>query len=174
MDTTWITIVSFIITLTAFPTLVGIFWKEIFQNRKEKSAEAKKKRREELQASVREVIQEELKPVDESIKRLDKKVELVADGTVSSLRNDIKDCFYKCSEKGFRSDYDYKNIHSLYASYKNLGGNSFIDDIIHRFDALPPHDEFIKHTKDNHTIQHEDNIYLKNIKNEGGASVCGR
>ena len=60
------------------------------------------------------------------------------------IRNDIKNCYYESLEKGYRNDYDFKNIHDLYEAYKNLGGNSFIEDIMVRFDKLPPKDVYKK------------------------------
>ena len=59
------------------------------------------------------------------------------EGTKCSLRNDILTLYYKCCEKGYRNDYDYQNIHEMYDAYQELDGNSFIKDIMKRFDELP-------------------------------------
>lgn len=80
--------------------------------------------------------------VQNEIKEVNDKLDRVADGTLSTLRNDILNCYYKCREKGFRNDYDYTNIHDLWDAYKALNGNSFVEDVMNRFDNLPPKEEF--------------------------------
>ena len=60
----------------------------------------------------------------------------IGGGTLSSLRNDILTCYYRCVEKGYRNDWDYTNIHDLYKSYSELHGNSFVADVMERFDNL--------------------------------------
>jgi len=78
-----------------------------------------------------------LKPISDKIDKIDKKLDATAEGTLASLRNDILTLYYKCCEKGYRNDYDYQNIHEMYDAYKELDGNSFICDIMKRFDELP-------------------------------------
>lgn len=78
-----------------------------------------------------------LKPISDKIDKIDKKLDATAEGTLASLRNDILTLYYKCCEKGYRNDYDYQNIHEMYDAYKELDGNSFITDIMKRFDDLP-------------------------------------
>lgn len=76
----------------------------------------------------------ELRPI---IERLGK----IEGGTLSGLRDDILTCYYRCLEKGYRNDWDYTNIHDLHDAYTTLGGNSFIADIMTRFDNLPTKEE---------------------------------
>ena len=78
-----------------------------------------------------------LKPISDKIDKIDKKLDATAEGTLASLRNDILTLYYKCCEKGYRNDYDYQNIHEMYDAYQELDGNSFIKDIMKRFDELP-------------------------------------
>ena len=82
-------------------------------------------------------IKEILKPISNKIDKIDKKLDATAEGTLASLRNDILTLYYKCCEKGYRNDYDYQNIHEMYDAYQELDGNSFIADIMKRFDELP-------------------------------------
>ena len=145
----WYQIVSLIVSALAIPTLFGFVWKDIYEKRKENSDKQKAKRKQEFQENVREVIRSENKPVIEKINCIDEKLDKVSNGTLSTLRNDIKDCFYACVEKGYRNDYDFKNIHDLYDTYKDLNGNSFIEDIMVRFDALPSKEEFTNKVKNN-------------------------
>jgi len=145
MDTSWIPVVSLIVSALSLPTIASLFWKDWHDKKKEKSEEAKEKREEELRKNVRAVVVEENEPIKKSIDRIDLKIDLVSEGTLCTLRNDIKNCFYECVDKGYRNDYDYQNIHDLYDAYKKLGGNSFIEDVMYRFDKLPPKEEFVRH-----------------------------
>lgn len=180
MDTSWIPLASLIISTLALPTLAGLIWKDIHEKKKEKSKEEKEKKKREFQENVREVIQDELRPLNKTVKVMESKINLVADGTESSLRNDIKDCFYSCSDKGYRNDYDFKNMHDLYDSYKRLGGNSFIEDIMHRFEALPPKEEYMRRKAEEDKHKKAEQLKLarlakgnKKLIKEGGASANG-
>lgn len=83
-----------------------------------------------------------LVPIELKIDKIDNRLKHTADGTLASLRNDILKCYYECYDKGYRNDYDYQDVHDLYEAYKELDGNSFIDNIMVRFDALPTEEEF--------------------------------
>lgn len=76
-----------------------------------------------------------------------KQLNCISNGTLSGLRNDILDCYYRCLEKGYRNDWDYTNIHDLYNSYLDLGGNSFVADVMDRFDKLPTKEQWEKGEK---------------------------
>ncbi len=71
----------------------------------------------------------------------------ISNGTLSGLRNDILNCYYRCLDKHYRNDWDYTNIHDLYESYTALGGNSFIADVMDRFDKLPTKEQWEKGDK---------------------------
>lgn len=96
---------------------------------------------EKLTETLNNTIQEAIKPLTEKIDGLDKKLAATAEGTLATLRNDILTCYYRCREKGYRNDYDYQNIHDLYEAYVALDGNSFVEDIMNRFDNLPVKEE---------------------------------
>ncbi len=102
------------------------------------------KRRDERKQEIREIVVESVQPINAQINDLSSKVDginnqlkKVEDGALSTLRNDILTCYYRCAEKGYCNDYDYTNIHHMYESYEALKGNSFVADIIKRFDKLP-------------------------------------
>lgn len=146
-------IICQVITILAIPSTIGLLWKYLFDRKVKRSEEYKKLKKKEFQDNVREVIREEVKSeveplndkIDKVVKQNEKmtnKLELVGDGTLCSLRDDILSSYYKCSEKKYRNDYDYQNIHDLYEAYKNLDGNSFVADVISRFDALPTKEEY--------------------------------
>ena len=87
------------------------------------------------------------KMIDDKVNPISKKLNAIGDGTLSSLRNDILTCYYRCVEKGFRNDWDYTNIHDLYESYAELDGNSFVADVMKRFDELQTREQFEKAKK---------------------------
>jgi len=82
-------------------------------------------------------IEKLLRPIEEKLNIITKQLSATSEGTLASLRNDILLYYYKCCDKGYRNDYDYQNIHDLYDAYDGLGGNSFINDVMKRFDTLP-------------------------------------
>lgn len=88
---------------------------------------------EELISRIKIIVQ----PLNDKLDKVDTKLSATSAGTLATLRNDILTCYYRCREKGYRNDYDYQNIHDLYEAYDALDGNSFIKDIMDRFDKLP-------------------------------------
>lgn len=111
------------------------------------------KRRDERKQEIREIVVESVQPINTQINDLSNKVDgindqlkKVEDGALSTLRNDILTCYYRCAEKGYCNDYDYTNIHHMYESYDALKGNSFVADIIKRFDKLPRKEDTKKHS----------------------------
>ncbi len=109
----------------------------------------KQKQDEETKTDMRHIVREELIPVREDIKGVDARISRVEDnqeilksGNIAALKNDILDAYYKCNKKGYRNDYDYQTVHTSFESYKGLGGNSFIEDVVARFDNLPTKEEW--------------------------------
>lgn len=107
----------------------------------------KKERREEITEIVSSVISEKTVPLTDEVKSIEHKLDKVADGTLSTLRNDILTCYYKCVDKGYRNDYDYQNVHHMFDSYRELNGNSYVADVVERFDKLPTKEEWEKKKK---------------------------
>jgi len=93
--------------------------------------------RQERKKDVLESVSEVVRPLENKIDTLTKKLDKVEEGTLSTLRNDILTCYYRCVEKGYRNDYDYQNIHHMYEAYAELHGNSYVADVMKRFDDLP-------------------------------------
>ena len=106
---------------------------ELLDLREEKHRQARR-------ADLEEILSQRIDPINA-------KLDILSDGTLSSLRNDILTCYYRCREKGYRGDWDYTNIHDLYEAYKELHGNSFIDDVMKRFEALPAKEDAIKKSR---------------------------
>lgn len=114
-----------------------------------------KERREERKQEIREIVVESVEPINAQINDISNKVDgindqlkKVEDGALSTLRNDILTCYYRCAEKGYCNDYDYTNIHHMYESYDALKGNSFVADVVKRFDKLPRRED-VKKKKSN-------------------------
>lgn len=143
-------------------TLIGLFLtryiKKQFKQKDEFEEFQKQKQDEKNRTDMRHIVREELVPVREDIKgvadrvsRVEGNQEILKSGSISALKNDILDVYYKCNKKGYRNDYDYQTVHTSFESYKGLGGNSFIVDVVFRFDNLPTKEEWEKEQKQEKT-----------------------
>lgn len=166
-DTIWfessavISIVGTVLAIAlsvAIPLVIKHYLQKYIDARDAKNVELEQlrhdKRHEERKQEIREIVVESVEPINSQIEGLSNKVDgindqlkKVEDGALSTLRNDILTCYYRCAEKGYCNDYDYTNIHHMYESYDALKGNSFVADIIKRFDKLPRKEETKKKPK---------------------------
>lgn len=138
----WYHIVTLIISALSLPTIAGLVWKDIYEKKKQDIKRKNQLEEKEEQEVLRTVIKEEMVDAIKKVDVISDQLIKVSDGTLSSLRNDILTCYYRCHEKGYRNDYDYQNIHDLYKAYTELHGNSFIKDVIKRFDNLLTKEQF--------------------------------
>lgn len=144
---------------TAVTTAVGLIITRVVKNHYKKKdedaervaaelAELKQRRdsenRSALKQDMQQIVDKAVEPVNKKIDILMDKVSKTEEGTLSSLRNDILTCYYRCVEKGYRGDWDYENIHHLYAAYNELNGNSFVKDVMKRFDELPTKEDYLR------------------------------
>lgn len=53
----------------------------------------------------------------------------IADGQKCQLRTAMLNTYYHCKDRETIRQYERENFDKLYAAYKKLGGNSFVDDI---------------------------------------------
>lgn len=53
----------------------------------------------------------------------------IVDGQRCQLRTAMLNTYYHCRDKETIRQYERENFDKLYAAYKKLGGNSFVDDI---------------------------------------------
>lgn len=141
---TWFQIVSLALSTLSLSTLFGLVWKTLYDKKMAESDHVKKLKEEEHLIEMRKMIADEVAPIGETIAQIKDKLDQVGDGTLSSLRNDILKCYYDCLAKGYRNDFDYENLHDLYTSYDGLNGNSFVADIVKRFDELPTKEQYRK------------------------------
>jgi hypothetical protein len=144
---TWLPIVSLVMTILGIPTLSTLVITDIYKRRKENSQKVKEQKQKELIDSMRIVVKEETEPLKADIKDMLKKVELSSAGTLASLRNDLLNCYYECCDKGYRTADDIKNWQDMLEAYHNLGGNSFITEInllFSKLDSEEQHKEKMK------------------------------
>ena len=143
-------------------TVIGIIIKRSFdkyfknkdeeQARKEaalKEAEELKKAEEErkLESIINKVVELHTEKKKKKLEEVEDKLGKVANGTVDTLRDRILSAYYKCLDKGYRTQYDFENVHHMNTDYINLDGNTFVADCIQKFDALPSEEEFNKAKK---------------------------
>ena len=89
-------------------------------------------------------IQSKIDELDVKVTKIDNRLAKVEDGTLDTLRDRILSAYYKCKEKGYRTQYDFENVHHMYKDYLALDGNSFVEDCMKKFDALPGEEDFNK------------------------------
>ena len=142
----WVqTIITVVVSALITAIISGIIGRALKKHYEEKDAEDRVlKEQEEAQRKdlIVTVLRDEIKPISDTIEKLSDKLEKIGEGTLSSLRNDILTCYYRCREKGYRNDYDFQNMHDLYEAYSGLNGNSFVADVMDRFDKLPTKEEY--------------------------------
>lgn len=125
-----------------------------FKKKDEMQAASEEQNEQRRKAEMNEIVKAEIEPLTNNISELQKSIEYISEGTLSSLRNDILICYYRCVEKGYRNDYDMTNMVDMYHAYVTLHGNSFVKDVMDRFKSLPSKEEF-KELNENKQTQHK-------------------
>ena len=142
----WVTSLISIVGSAIVTTVVSLVLTRVinrqFKQKHEAQEALEERRTSERRTEIDTLIKDELNPIQENIKTLQEGIDKIGEGTLSSLRNDILTCYYRCSEKGYRNDYDTTNLLDLNTAYKGLHGNSFISDVVTRFMSLPTKEEF--------------------------------
>lgn len=146
---TWASILVAIISALVGPLCVAVVNHRIKKTEK-KEQELHEERKAERRREIKEVVDDSISPLRQDLKDANDKLTAVSEGTLSTLRNDITVCYYRCHEKHYRNDYDYENLHHMYNAYQELHGNSYIADIVARFDQLPTKEQY----KHEHPQQH--------------------
>lgn len=113
------------------------------QLKNQEEAQNEELRQQYYESRLRKIIQEETSPIKNQLNSLTAQVTKIEGASLSTIRDAITSCYYKCVAKGYRNDYDYENVHHMYENYQELHGNSYINDIIKRFDALPVKEETV-------------------------------
>lgn len=119
-----------------------------------------------LRAIIREENEASVAPLREKLTQLDAQMELVASGTLDTLRDRVLSIYYKCMEKGYHTQYDYENIEHMHKDYLNLGGNSFVADCVKKIKALPSEEEFKLKKKQSRKPKAKKQVLLEDKKKE--------
>lgn len=114
--------------------------------KEEKIAKAEKlleeNKQEQLELLIDKVVEKHTDPIDEDLKGIKEKLGKVADGTLDTLRDRILSSYYKCLEKGYRTQYDIDNVDHMYKDYLGLDGNTFVADCVEKFKKIPTEEEW--------------------------------
>ena len=153
---TWqlvITIVAGVLGIIG--TSLGIFgftayWNERMKHRAQKKNEQEDKveelKHQNYLSELRKIIKEEnetsVAPLKAQMDAFSHKLNIVADGTTDILRERLLSTYYKCMEKGYRTQYDYENVEHMHKEYVNLGGNTFVADCVSKIKNLPSEEEY--------------------------------
>ena len=100
------------------------------------------KKQKTLEETMNRVVEAHTAPINEKLEKLDDKVSKIENGTLDTLRDRILSTYYKCLEKGYRTQYDFENVHHMYKDYLNLEGNSFVADCVSKFDLIISEEEY--------------------------------
>ena len=134
----WLQIVSIIAGILGVSSLFSMIWKDLHDKAKKKNEEHNEEKEQKRRQAIKEIIQEEIKPIKDTMEIIQDNLKKVSDGTLSSLRNDLLKCYYECLAKGYRTCNDSENFNDMFESYSSLGGNSFINqDIVPAFKKIP-------------------------------------
>lgn len=134
LDAWIITIITLIIS-TAISTIVSTTVKRAVDKKMDKNlAEQKEllelrseKDQRELNARMAETIKEELLPLTEKIDVISTLMSLNKEGTVTLLRESMKQTRDHFLDKGYATTSEVASWHELYNTYKKLGGNHFLE-----------------------------------------------
>lgn len=96
----------------------------------------------ELRSIIKEENQISVAPIIADVSRIQSQIKILADGSTDMLRERILSTYYKCMEKGYRTQYDYENVDHMHKDYIGLGGNSFVETCVAKIKALPSEEEF--------------------------------
>lgn len=125
------------------------------KNRKEDEAAAKKLAEQnkmedlkhqaylnELRAIIKEENEISVAPIRGRLEKVENQLGVVAAGTTDILRERLLSTYYKCVEKGYRTQYDYENVEHMHREYIDLGGNSFVQSCVDTIKSLPSEAEY--------------------------------
>ena len=114
--------------------------------KKRQLAEAQKildaEKEKKLEESINRVVQAHTDPIDAELTKITDKLSKVADGTLDTLRDRILSSYYKCLEKGYRTQYDIDNVKHMHTDYLNLDGNTFVAECMEKFRNIPTEQEY--------------------------------
>ena len=153
----WLVALISVAASTAVSTTVAFVLKSSFtkylekkeeekkENEKNKAAAEKLTRMEEqekLIKTVNDIVEKHTEPIDKELEGIRDKLGKVADGTMDTLRDRILSSYYKCYEKGYRTQYDIDNVEHMNKDYLALNGNTFVAECMEKFKHIPTEKEY--------------------------------
>lgn len=146
-------IVVSVLTLLGLGVVMKNFWDDKHAEAQASKAEEKEKAKKERQDEIREVIQEEIKPLQDTITDVDKKVGDVQKDVrklrfsmITIDRIVMKIALDGYERQGYTSASDRAAWKELYDNYEELGGNHFKEYVGEwkiRLEALPKKEDVV-------------------------------
>lgn len=138
-------VVSLVVSGILIPVvtkIVGNRMTKYFDERDELKRLQENERQKELEKVIDNAVEQHTTPIDKELSKIVDKLSKVADGTLDTLRDRILSSYYKCLEKGYRTQYDIDNVNHMYKDYLNLDGNTFVEECMEKFKNIPTEKEF--------------------------------
>lgn len=140
-----------ILNLCGLGVYMSLHTKKRFEKKTKEQEHAEKLKHQAYLEELRGIIKEEnaasIKPLEEKlcdveirIEKLETRLDLNIEGTVTSLRTDMKEILDDCKARSYASVSDKANWNELYNTYAKLGGNHFkeyVDVWKHEMEELP-------------------------------------
>lgn len=129
--------------------LAGLIVSDIYVHIKKTGKKAMDKRAQEqedkMKALIRETMKDSLNEITAEIEDIRHDVSDIYKKDIpdlriaiqASLRDQLTNMFIRCQAQGFRTMRDTENAEHMFTSYKNLGGNSYILELMDEFRGLP-------------------------------------
>lgn len=129
--------------------LIGLIVSDIYVHIKKTGKKAMDKHAQEqedkMKALIRETMKDSLNEITAEIEDIRHDVSDIYKKDIpdlriaiqASLRDQLTNMFIRCQAQGFRTMRDTENAEHMFTSYKNLGGNSYILELMDEFRGLP-------------------------------------
>lgn len=91
-----------------------------------------------MQQMMDQRCQLQIQAIQTAFEPMSKHLALLEDASLSGLRNDLLNNFYRCRDyQKYRTDWDTQNMEDLFKSYEGLHGNSFMKHLMEDFYKIP-------------------------------------
>lgn len=117
----WLTIVLALGGTALINTIISFVFASLINGTKKKQEKVK----EESTERIKEIIKIELEPVNQELRGIKKILDLDKEGTVTLLRDSMKDSLDRYRDQGYATISDKAKWIETYNSYMKLGGNHF-------------------------------------------------
>lgn len=117
----WLTLVLALGGTALINAVVSFIFASVINGTKKKQEKIKEESRE----KIKEVLQTELIPVNKELQDIKRTLDLDREGTVTLLRDSMKDCLDRYRDQGYATISDKAKWIETYNSYVKLGGNHF-------------------------------------------------